>query len=128
MNCWPRCLPLPSGCDVTVPVFSSRATVRPWLVALVLVLASVFPISLLFKEGPRYSVGADGQIRQPHSGEDVAAPKGTPVVAMNDGMVRLTANHFFSGKGVILDYGSLPTRCLLCALTPNRNRFSDVSP
>ncbi len=236
------------------PVFSSRATVRPWLVALVLVLASVFPISLLFKEGPQYSVGAGGQVsgkqgevvlvtipvkdrpdrvkgqflqrtltffpirehtyagllgldmqdrpgryeltidvvypqrterrsltvlvmkeeypeqrltlpskmvdldkktlarveteskavheafagfvphplwkgrfvepvrgkisgrfgsrriingqpRKPHSGEDIAAPKGTPVVAMNDGMVRLTADHFFSGKGVIVDHG-----------------------
>ena len=239
---------------MNVPVLSSRATVRPWLVALVLVLASVFPISLLFKEGPQYSVGADGQVsgkqgkvvlvtipvkdrpdriegqflkrtltffsvkeqtyagllgldmqdppgryeltidivypqrterrslsvlvmkeaypeqrltlpsnmvdldkktlarveteskavheafagfvphplwkgrfvepvrgkisgrfgsrrvingqpRKPHSGEDIAAPKGTPVVAMNDGMVRLTADHFFSGKGVIVDHG-----------------------
>lgn len=236
------------------PVFSSRATVRPWLVALVLVLASVFPVSLLFKEGPQHSVGADGQVsgkqgevvlvtipvkdrpdrvkgrflqrtltffpvgehtyagllgldmqdrpgryeltinvvypqrterrsltvlvmkeeypeqrltlpskmvdldkktlarvkteskavheafagfvphplwegrfvepvrgkisgrfgsrriingqpRKPHSGEDIAAPKGTPVVAMNDGIVRLTADHFFSGKGVIVDHG-----------------------
>ncbi|MYG39515.1 MAG: M23 family metallopeptidase [Nitrospira sp. SB0677_bin_15] len=236
------------------PVFLFRATVRPWLVALVLVLASVFPISLLFKEGPQYSVGADGQVsgkqgkvvlvtipvkdrpdrvngrflkrtltffpveeqtyagllgldmqdhpgryeltidvvypqrterrsltvlvmkeeypeqrltlpskmvdldkktlarvkteskavheafasfvphplwkgrfvepvrgkisgrfgsrrvingqpRKPHSGEDIAAPKGTPVVAMNDGIVRLTADQFFSGKGVIVDHG-----------------------
>jgi len=236
------------------PVFSSRATVRPWLVALALVLASVFPISLLFKEGPQYSVGAGGQVggkqgkvvlvtipvenrpdlvkgqflkrtltffpvgeqtyagllgldmqdrpgryeltidvvypqrterrsltvlvmkeeypeqrltlpskmvdldkktlarvkteskavheafagfvphplwkgrfvepvrgkisgrfgsrrvingqpRKPHSGEDIAAPKGTPVVAMNAGMVRLTTDHFFSGKGVIVDHG-----------------------
>ena len=45
-----------------LPSYSFRATVRPWLVALVLVLASVFPVSLLFKEGPRSSVGADGQV------------------------------------------------------------------
>ena len=237
-----------------LPSYSFRPTVRPWLVALVLVLASVFPVSLLFKDGPRYSVGADGQVsgkqgevvlvtipvkgrpdritgrfltrtltffpvkeqtyagllgldmqdrpgryeltidvvypqrterrslavlvmkeeypeqrltlpsnmvdldkktlarvtteskavheafdafvphplwkgrfvepvsgkisgrfgsrrvingqpRKPHSGEDIAAPKGTPVIAMNDGMVRLTADHFFSGKGVIVDHG-----------------------
>ena len=236
------------------PVFSSRAIVRPWLVALALVLASVFPISLLFEEGPQYSVGAGGQVggkqgtvvlvtipvknrpdlvkgqflkrtltffpvgeqtyagllgldmqdrpgryeltidvvypqrterrsltvlvmkeeypeqrltlpskmvdldkktlarvkteskavheafagfvphplwkgrfvepvrgkisgrfgsrrvingqpRKPHSGEDIAAPKGTPVVAMNAGIVRLTTDHFFSGKGVIVDHG-----------------------
>ena len=238
---------------ILTPRFS-RANVRPWLVALVLVLASVFPVSLLFKEGPQSSVGADGQLsgkqgevvlvtvpvrdrpdrvegrflkrtltffpvkekiyagllgldmqdrpgryeltieiiypqrterrslsvlvmkeqypeqrltlpsrmvdldqktlarvkteskavheafaafvphllwkgrfvepvrgkisgrfgsrrvingqpRKPHSGEDIAAPEGTPVVAMNDGVVRLTADHFFSGKGVIVDHG-----------------------
>ena len=237
-----------------IPPFFSRANVRPWLVALVLVLASVFPVSLFFKEGLQYSVGADGQVsgkqgevllvtipirdrpdrvegqflkrrltffpvteqtyagllgldmqdrpgryeltieivypqrterrslsvlvmkeeypeqrltlpskmvdldkktlarveteskavheafagfvphplwkgrfmepvqgkisgrfgsrrvingqpRKPHSGEDIAAPEGTPVLAMNDGMVRLTADHFFSGKGVIVDHG-----------------------
>ena len=27
------------------------------------------------------------------------------MLAMNDGMVRLTADHFFSGKGVIVDHG-----------------------
>ena len=237
-----------------IPPFFSRANVRPWLVALVLVLASVFPVSLFFKEGLQYSVGADGQVsgkqgevllvtipirdrpdriegqflkrrltffpvteqtyagllgldmqdrpgryeltieivypqrterrslsvlvmkeeypeqrltlpskmvdldkktlarveteskamheafagfvphplwkgrfmepvqgkisgrfgsrrvingqpRKPHSGEDIAAPEGTPVLSMNDGMVRLTADHFFSGKGVIVDHG-----------------------
>ncbi len=239
---------------MTLPAFSSHVNVRPWLVALVLVLASVFPISLFFREGPQHSVGADGQVsgkqgevllvtipirdrpdrvegqflkrtltffpiteqtyagllgldmqdrpgryeltikvvypqrterrslwvlvmkeeypeqrltlpskmvdldkktlarvqteskavheafagfvphplwkdrfmepvqgkisgrfgsrrvingqpRKPHSGEDIAAPEGTPVLAMNDGMVRLTADHFFSGKGVIVDHG-----------------------
>ncbi len=239
---------------MNIPVLSSRVIVRPWLVALVLVLASMFPVSLLFEEGPQSSVGADGQVsgkqgnvvlvtisvkdrpdrvtgqflqrtltffplkeqtyagllgldmqdrpgryeltidvvypqrterrsltvlvmkeeypeqrltlpskmvdldkktlarvkteskavheafgsfvphplwkgrfvepvrgkisgrfgsrrvingqpRKPHSGEDIAALKGTPVVAMNDGIVRLTADHFFSGKGVIVDHG-----------------------
>ncbi len=47
----------------------------------------------------------NGQPRKPHSGEDIAAPEGTPVLAMNDGIVRLTADHFFSGKGVIVDHG-----------------------
>ena len=47
----------------------------------------------------------NGQPRKPHSGEDIAAPEGTPVLVMNDGIVRLTADHFFSGKGVIVDHG-----------------------
>lgn len=47
----------------------------------------------------------NGQPRNPHNGEDISAPLGTEVLAMNDGVVRLTADHFFSGKGVFLDHG-----------------------
>ena len=47
----------------------------------------------------------NGQVRSPHFGEDIAAPAGSEVVAMNDGVVRLTVDHFFSGKGVYLDHG-----------------------
>ena len=47
----------------------------------------------------------NGQTRRPHSGEDIAAPQGTPVQAINKGTVVKTMNHFFSGKGVVLDHG-----------------------
>ncbi len=47
----------------------------------------------------------NGQPRSPHSGEDISAPAGTDVLATNNGIVRLTADHFFSGKGVFLDHG-----------------------
>ena len=47
----------------------------------------------------------NGQSRRPHSGEDIAAPKGTPVQAINKGIVVKTVDHFFSGKGVVLDHG-----------------------
>ncbi len=47
----------------------------------------------------------NGQPRNPHNGEDISAPLGTDVVATNDGIVRLTVDHFFSGKGVFLDHG-----------------------
>lgn len=47
----------------------------------------------------------NGQAKNPHNGEDIAAPLGADVVAMNDGVVSLTANHFFSGKGIFLDHG-----------------------
>ncbi|TAJ09016.1 MAG: M23 family metallopeptidase [Nitrospirae bacterium] len=47
----------------------------------------------------------NGQARSPHNGEDIAAPLGADVVAMNDGVARLTVDHFFSGKGVFVDHG-----------------------
>ncbi|MHC9063204.1 M23 family metallopeptidase [Nitrospira sp. CMX1] len=47
----------------------------------------------------------NGQPRNPHNGEDISAPLGTPVAATNDGVVRLTVEHFFSGKGIFLDHG-----------------------
>ena len=47
----------------------------------------------------------NGQARNPHNGEDIGAPLGTDVAATNDGIVRLTVDHVFSGKGVFLDHG-----------------------
>lgn len=47
----------------------------------------------------------NGQARNPHNGEDIGAPTGTEVAATNDGVVRLTVEHIFSGKGVFLDHG-----------------------
>lgn len=47
----------------------------------------------------------NGQPRNPHNGEDIAAPMGAEVVATNDGIVRLVVDHFFSGKGLFIDHG-----------------------
>jgi hypothetical protein len=47
----------------------------------------------------------NGQPRNQHSGEDIAAALGTPIKASNAGLVKMVDDHFFSGLGVILDHG-----------------------
>jgi murein DD-endopeptidase MepM/ murein hydrolase activator NlpD len=47
----------------------------------------------------------NGQARNPHNGEDIGAPLGADVVASNDGVVRLTVDHIFSGRGIYVDHG-----------------------
>ena len=47
----------------------------------------------------------NGQRRSPHTGVDLQAEEGTPVLACNSGIVALVEPLFFAGKSVILDHG-----------------------
>ncbi len=48
----------------------------------------------------------NGKPRRPHNGVDVAAPRGSTVVASADGVVALThPDMFFTGKTVMVDHG-----------------------
>jgi len=47
----------------------------------------------------------NGMPRAPHSGVDLKAERGTPVVSINSGRVVLTGEHFFNGLFVVVDHG-----------------------
>jgi len=47
----------------------------------------------------------NGEPRAPHTGLDFTAAPGTPVLAVNAGIVAAVEDQFFAGKAVILDHG-----------------------
>ncbi len=48
----------------------------------------------------------NGEPRSPHTGVDYAVPTGTPVLAVDDAVVALAGDFFFSGNAVFLDHGN----------------------
>ena len=67
----------------------------------------------------------NGQPRNPHSGMDIAAPTGTPIVAPLAGRVIDVGDYFFNGGTVWLDHGQ-GLLTMVCHLSSMDVRVGDV--
>lgn len=47
----------------------------------------------------------NGEKKSPHTGVDVDAPEGAPVLASNSGRIAFIDDQFFSGKSLVIDHG-----------------------
>jgi murein DD-endopeptidase MepM/ murein hydrolase activator NlpD len=69
----------------------------------------------------------NGQARSPHSGMDIAAPTGSPVLAPLAARVIDTGDYFFNGRTVWLDHGG-GLLSMVCHLSEIRVQVGDMVP
>ena len=94
---------LQSELDYLAPIWSQTATPVQWRQTFRLPLSSSFPTTSPYGTERSYNGGV---FQSFHTGQDFAAPGGSPVVAAGDGIVVLAERLKVRGVSVILDHGA----------------------
>jgi len=47
----------------------------------------------------------NGELKSYHSGTDFRAPVGTPIKAVNDGVVVISKDRYYAGGSIVIDHG-----------------------
>lgn len=94
---------LQSELDYLAPIWSQTATPVQWRQKFRLPLSSSFPTTSPYGIERSYN---GGLLQSFHTGQDFAAPGGSPVVAAGDGIVVLAERLKVRGVSVILDHGA----------------------
>lgn len=93
---WPR---IEEESRIVGKALSTITAVRSWNLPMITPapgrISSIYGLRRVF----------NGQPRTPHRGLDIAAVQGEPVLAVDDGKVVLTGDHYYAGQSVYLDHG-----------------------
>ena len=61
----------------------------------------------------------NGKLKSYHSGTDFKASDNTPIIASNDGIVKISQNRFYSGNSIVIDHGQGVYSCYFHLNTMN---------